>query len=107
MSITLSNSAAAQVNTFLANRSKKFSLRLSVKTSKCSSIAYVLKFVNKPTPKNIVFKNKSVKVVVNSKSLQFLNSTQLNFVKKSLNKKFKFTNPNVKNKCSCSKSFHV
>ena len=75
MSITLSDSAAARVNTFLANRGKGFGLRLGVRTSGCSGMAYVLEFVDEPTPEDIVFEDKGVKVVVDGKSLQFLDGT--------------------------------
>ena len=92
MSITLSDSAAARVNTFLANRGKGFGLRLGVRTSGCSGM---------------VFEDKGVKVVVDGKSLQFLDGTQLDFVKEGLNEGFKFTNPNVKDECGCGESFHV
>ena len=88
MSITLSDSAAARVNTFLANRGKGFGLRLGVRTSGCSGMAYVLEFVD-------------------GKSLQYLDGTQLDFVKEGLNEGFKFTNPNVKDECGCGESFHV
>ena len=82
-------------------------LRLGVRTSGCSGMAYVLEFVDEPTPEDIVFEDKGVKVVVDGKSLQFLDGTQLDFVKEGLNEGFKFTNPNVKDECGCGESFHV
>ena len=101
MSITLSDSAAARVSSFLANRGKGFGLRLGVRTSGCSGMAYVLEFVDEPASDDTVFEDKGVKVVVDGKSLQFLNGTQLDFVKEGLNEGFKFTNPNVKDECGC------
>jgi len=101
MSITLSDSAAARVSAFLANRGKGFGLRLGVRTSGCSGI------VDEPAAEDTVFEDKGVKVVVDGKSLQFLNGTQLDFVKEGLNEGFKFTNPNVKDECGCGESFHV
>ncbi|EAY5172698.1 iron-sulfur cluster assembly accessory protein [Salmonella enterica] len=68
MSITLSDSAAARVNTFLANRGKGFGLRLGVRTSGCSGMAYVLEFVDEPTAEDTVFEDKGVKVVVAAKA---------------------------------------
>ena len=106
MSITLSDSAAARVSSFLANRGKGFGLRLGVRTSGCSGMAYVLEFVDEPASDDTVFEDKGVKVVVDGKSLQFLNGTQLDFVKEGLNEGFKFTNPNVKDECGCGESFH-
>lgn len=71
MSITLSDSAAARVNTFLANRGKGFGLRLGVRTSGCSGMAYVLEFVERTDAGDIVFEDKGVKVDVDGKSLHF------------------------------------
>lgn len=85
MSITPSDSAAARVNTF-HNRGKGFGLRLGVRTW-CSGMAYVLEFVDEPTPED-TFEDKGVKVVVDGKSLQFLDGTQLDFIKKALTKGF-------------------
>lgn len=105
--ITLSDSAAARVNAFLAHRGKGFGLRLGVRTSGCSGMAYVLEFVDQPQPDDRVFEDKGVKVVIDGKSLPFLSGTQLDFVKEGLNEGFKFTNPNVKDECGCGESFHV
>jgi iron-sulfur cluster assembly protein len=103
MSITLSDSAAARVNAFLANRGKGFGLRLGVRTSGCSG----MEFVDEPAAEDTVFEDKGVKVVIDGKSLQFLDGTQLDFVKEGLNEGFKFTNPNVKDECGCGESFNV
>lgn len=107
MAITLSDSAAARVNAFLSNRGKGYGLRLGVRTSGCSGMAYVLEFVDEPANDDIIFEDKGVRVVVDGKSLAFLDGTQLDFVKEGLNEGFKFTNPNVKDECGCGESFHV
>ena len=107
MSITLSDSAAARVSSFLENRGKGYGLRLGVRTSGCSGMAYVLEFVDEPATVDTVFEDKGVKVVIDGKSLQFLDGTQLDFVKEGLNEGFKFTNPNVKDECGCGESFNV
>ena len=59
MSITLSDSAAARVNAFLANRGKGFGLRLGVRTSGCSGMAYVLEFVDEPAAEEPCLKTKA------------------------------------------------
>ncbi|XPE60298.1 iron-sulfur cluster assembly protein IscA [Shigella flexneri] len=102
------DSAAARVNTFLANfAAKGLAWRLGRENLRMFGMAYVLKLVDEPTPEDIVFEDKGVKVVVDGKSLQFLDGTQLDFVKEGLNEGFKFTNPNVKDECGCGESFHV
>lgn len=107
MSITMSDSAAKRVQTFLANRGKGLGLRLGVKTSGCSGMAYVLEFVDVLNEDDVVFDNNGVKVIVDSKSLVYLDGTELDFVKEGLNEGFKFNNPNVKNECGCGESFNV
>ncbi|MGM3175877.1 iron-sulfur cluster assembly protein IscA [Dickeya lacustris] len=107
MSITLSDSAAQRVNAFMANRGKGVGLRLGVRTSGCSGMAYVLEFVDELNADDVVFEDKGVKVIIDGKSLVYLDGTQLDFVKEGLNEGFKFNNPNVSSECGCGESFNV
>ena len=107
MSISMSDAAAQRVQTFLANRGKGYGLRLGVRTSGCSGMAYVLEFVDAPNEDDVVFEDKGVRVIVDGKSLAYLDGTQLDFVKEGLNEGFKYNNPNVKESCGCGESFHV
>ena len=107
MAITLTNSAAERVRTFLANRGKGLGLRLGIKTSGCSGLAYVLEVVDELNEDDNVFEQDGVKVIVDTKSLVYLDGTQLDFVKEGLNEGFKFINPNVKDQCGCGESFNV
>ena len=107
MAITLTNSAAERVRTFLANRGKGIGLRLGIKTSGCSGLAYVLEFVDELNEDDNVFEQDGVKVIIDTKSLVYLDGTQLDFVKEGLNEGFKFINPNVKDQCGCGESFNV
>ena len=107
MAISLSESAANRVRTFLANRGKGIGLRLGIKTSGCSGLAYVLEFVDELNEDDQVFEQDDIKIIVDSKSLVYLDGTQLDFVKEGLNEGFKFTNPNVTDDCGCGESFNV
>ncbi|WP_024870890.1 iron-sulfur cluster assembly protein IscA [Tolumonas lignilytica] len=107
MAITLSDSAAERVKRFLTNRGKGVGLRLGVKTSGCSGMAYVLEFVDEISEEDQVFDDKGVKVIIDAKSLAYLDGTELDFVKEGLNEGFKFNNPNVKDACGCGESFTV
>ncbi|OON37581.1 iron-sulfur cluster assembly protein IscA [Izhakiella australiensis] len=107
MSITLSDTAATRVNAFLLNRGKGVGLRLGVRTSGCSGMAYVLEFVDEVRPEDKVFEDKGVKVIIDGKSLVYLDGTELDFVKEGLNEGFKFNNPNMKDECGCGESFNV
>ncbi|CAI0703120.1 iron-sulfur cluster assembly protein IscA [Serratia proteamaculans] len=107
MSITMSDSAAQRVQAFMNNRGKGLGLRLGVRTSGCSGMAYVLEFVDDMNDDDIVFENKGVKVIIDGKSLVYLDGTELDFVKEGLNEGFKFNNPNVSSECGCGESFNV
>ena len=107
MSITLTESAADRVKTFIEKRGKGIGLRLGIKTSGCSGLSYMLEFVDALNEDDQVFEQHGVKVIVDTKSLVYLDGTQLDFVKEGLNEGFKFTNPNVKDECGCGESFNV
>jgi len=107
MAISLTESAADRVKSFLANRGKGLGLRLGVKTTGCSGLAYVLEFVDELQEGDEVFEDKDVKVIVDAKSLVYLDGTRLDFVKNGLNEGFEFINPNQKDECGCGESFTV
>lgn len=107
MAVTLTEAAANRVKTYLDNRGKGIGLRLGVKTSGCSGLAYVLEFVDVLNDDDQVFEQHGVKVIVDEKSLVYLDGTELDFVKEGLNEGFKYNNPNVKNECGCGESFNV
>ena len=107
MSVTLTESAADRVKAFLEKRGKGIGLRLGIKTSGCSGLSYMLEFVDTLNEDDQVFEQHGVKVIVDTKSLVYLDGTQLEFVKEGLNEGFKFTNPNVKDECGCGESFNV
>ncbi len=107
MAVTLTEAAATHVQKFLSNRGKGQGLRLGVKPSGCSGMSYVLEFVDAISPEDAVFENYGVKVVVDPKSLLYLDGTELDYTREGLNEGFKFNNPNVKNACGCGESFNV
>ena len=107
MGITVTEAAAQHVQKFLANRGKGVGIRLGVRTSGCSGMAYVLEFADQVEDDDLVFEDRGVKVVIDPKSLVYLDGTELDFTREGLNEGFKFNNPNVTNQCGCGESFNV
>ena len=107
MAVTLSDRAAQHVSAFIAKRGKGIGVRLGVRTSGCSGMAYKLEFADEETPEDVVFESHGLKVLVDPKSLAYLEGTELDFVREGLNEGFKFNNPNVKDSCGCGESFNV
>ncbi|MCQ9378250.1 MULTISPECIES: iron-sulfur cluster assembly protein IscA [unclassified Methyloversatilis] len=107
MTITISEAAARHVQKSLARRGQGVGLRLAVKTSGCSGLAYALEFADAAEAEDVSFESHGVTVLVDPKSLPFLDGTELDFVREGLNEGFKFNNPNVKAACGCGESFGV
>jgi iron-sulfur cluster assembly protein len=107
MGVTLSERAAKHVANFIAKRGRGVGLRLGVRTSGCSGMAYKLEFADDFAADDLVFESHGVKVLIDPKSLPYLEGTELDFVREGLNEGFKFNNPNVKDECGCGESFNV
>ncbi len=107
MTITITEAAAQHVLTFLNNRGKGLGIRLAVRTSGCSGMAYEMEFVDELQDNDQVFEDHGVKVVIDSKSLVYLDGTEVDYAREGLNEGFKFNNPNAKSECGCGESFGV
>lgn len=107
MSISLTESAATHVKNYLEKRGKGVGVRLGVKTTGCSGMAYTIEFADQVEDEDQVFEDKGVKVIINPKSMVYLGGTELDFTREGLNEGFKFTNPNEKDRCGCGESFSV
>lgn len=107
MAISMTTAAAERVRSFLQNRGKGIGLRVGVKTTGCSGLAYVLEFVDTLNDDDQVFEHDDLKLIVDGKSLVYIDGTQLDFVKEGLNEGFQFNNPNVNGECGCGESFTV
>jgi len=107
MAVTLTEKAANHVQSFLARRGKGVGLRVGVRTSGCSGMAYKLEFADAVEPNDVQFESHGVRVVVDPKSLPYVDGTELDYTREGLNEGFKFSNPNVKDECGCGESFNV
>jgi len=107
MALTLTATAAQHVQKSLTNRGKGVGLRLGVKTSGCSGMAYTIEFADEVEENDQVFESQGVKIIADPKSLVYLDGTELDYVREGLNEGFKFNNPNVKDQCGCGESFNT
>ncbi|ANG62119.1 iron-sulfur cluster assembly protein IscA [Marinobacterium aestuarii] len=107
MAITMTPAAVKHVVGYLEKRGHGEGVRLAVRTTGCSGMAYVLEFVDDVEAQDEVFEASGVKVVVDPKSLIYLDGTELDYVREGLNEGFQFNNPNVRNECGCGESFNV
>ena len=107
MAISLTDSAAERVKSFLVARGHGIGLRLGVRKTGCSGFAYVINYADAPEAGDAQFEDRGVRLFVDSASLALLDGTVVDFVKQGLNEAFRFRNPNVKGECGCGESFSV
>ena len=107
MAITLTAAAVTHIQKHLGKRGRGVGIRLGVKTTGCSGMAYVLEYVDAVNLDDQAFQGHGVTVYVDPKSLVYLDGTELDFVKEGLNEGFAFNNPNVADECGCGESFTV
>ena len=105
--ITITENAAKHINGYLTKRGKGLGVRLGVKTSGCSGMAYNLEFVDEVNEDDLIFEEHGARVYIDPKSLVYLDGTPVDYTKEGLQEGFKFENPNVKDSCGCGESFHV
>jgi iron-sulfur cluster assembly protein len=107
MAITLTEKAAKHISRYMERRGKGLGLRLGVRTTGCSGLAYKLEYVDEESPEDQVFESRGIRVFVDPKSLPYIDGTELDFAREGLNEGFKFQNPNMKDECGCGESFRI
>ncbi len=107
MAISLTESAAERVSTYLSTRGEGIGLRLGVTKTGCSGYSYVINYADAVDSEDIVFEDRGVKIVVDPEALKLIDGTEIDFVKNGLNEAFSFRNPNVTGECGCGESFNI
>ena len=107
MSVSLTESAAERVRSFMDKRGTGVGLRLGVRKTGCSGFAYVVSYADEVGAGDVVFEDRGVKVIVDAESLRFVDGTEIDFARHGLNEAFRFRNPNVRGECGCGESFSV
>lgn len=107
MAVSLTESAAERVRSYLSARGQGIGLRVGIKKTGCSGYAYVVNYADAVEDEDVIFEQYGVKVVVDTKALELIDGTEVDFVKQGLNEAFQFRNPNVTGQCGCGESFSV
>ena len=105
--ITVTNTAANRIRKNLEKRGKGMGIRLGVKTTGCSGLAYVLEYVDELSPADTAFEQDGFVIVVDPKSLLVMDGLEVDYVRQGLNEGFEFNNPNEKDRCGCGESFRI
>ena len=107
MAITLTESAAKQIQYQLAKHGKGIALRIGVKKVGCSGLAHTFDIADEIRAGDHTFESHNACVVLDDASLAVLDGSRIDFVTEGLKQLFKFDNPNVESECGCGESFNV
>ncbi len=107
MAITLTTSAARQIQQQIEKRGKGLALRVGVKKTGCSGFSYTFDYADEIRSHDQLFESHNTNIVVDANNLPFLDGSQIDFIKEGLNSSFKFNNPNIDNTCGCGESFTI
>ena len=107
MAITLTDSAAKRIEQVISRRGSGVGLRFGVKESGCSGYSYVIEYADEISKDDTVFESYGVNVIVDSKSLNIVDGTEIDYLREGLNESFRFLNPRVADSCGCGESFSV
>jgi iron-sulfur cluster assembly protein len=105
--ITVTSTASKRIQANLTKRGQGLGIRLGVRTTGCSGLAYVLEYVDSVNPEDIVSEQDGFVIVVDPKSSAYLDGLEVDYVRQGLNEGFEFNNPQEKDRCGCGESFRV
>jgi iron-sulfur cluster assembly protein len=105
--ISVTETAARKIKSNLARRGSGVGIRIGIRTTGCSGLAYVLEYVDRVNAEDTIFESQDVQVIVDAKSLPILGDLDVDYVRQGLNEGFEFRNPNEKDRCGCGESFRI
>lgn len=105
--VTLTELAAERVRDAIAKRGRGLGIKVGVKTTGCSGLAYTLEYVDQETPESAAYESNGVTIYVDPRSLPYINGMTMDWQKKGLNEGFEFINELEKDRCGCGESFRV
>lgn len=105
--ITLTDVAAKKIAKYIEKRGKGIGIKIGVKTTGCSGLAYTIEYVDTIDPMDHLFEQKDTKIFISPKNIPYLSGLEINFKRNGLNEGFEFNNPQARDLCGCGESFRV
>ena len=107
MTVTVTDAAAKKIKANMDKRGSGIGIRIGVRTTGCSGLAYVLEYVDKLEPGDVAMADNHTNIVIDKKSLTVIDGITIDYVRQGLNEGFEFNNPLEKDRCGCGESFRV
>jgi iron-sulfur cluster assembly protein len=107
--ISATPKAVSKIASNLERRGNGVGLRIGVRTTGCSGMAYTLEYLDSKDYEESVtdFYADHILIRVDNRDLVYIDGMIIDYAREGLNEGFKFLNPNVKDECGCGESFRV
>lgn len=105
--ISLTETAAKKIQQIFQRRGKGLGIRVGVRTTGCSGLAYVLEYVDNKNPEDKCVECMGCQIFVDPKSCAYVQGMTIDYVRQGLNEGFEFRNPNERDRCGCGESFRI
>ena len=105
--LTVTDRAAKKIQQVIIKRGRGVGIRLGVRTTGCSGLAYVLEYVDSPQETDQTIECNGCQIFIDPKSCPYLQGITVDYVRQGLNEGFEFKNPNERDRCGCGESFRI
>lgn len=105
--LTTTEIAARRMKQMLTKRGNGIGVRVGVRTTGCSGMAYMLEYLDNHDPSLLCFESNDIKIYVDHAHLPYLNGLIMDYKRNGLNEGFEFVNPNERDRCGCGESFRI
>ena len=105
--ITVTKIAAKKIKYNLEKRGNGIGIRIGIRTTGCSGLAYILEYVDTTWEGSTSFRQDGFSIIVDNKDLPILDNIEIDYVRQGLNEGFEFNNPLEKDRCGCGESFRI
>lgn len=105
--ITVTKIAAKKIKSNLEKRGNGIGIRIGIRTTGCSGLAYILEYVDTTWEGSTSFRQDGFSIIVDNKDLPIVDNLEIDYVRQGLNEGFEFNNPQEKDRCGCGESFRI
>jgi iron-sulfur cluster assembly protein len=105
--ITVTDAAAKKIQRYIDRRGNGVGIKVGVRTTGCSGLAYTLEYVDQLDSNDQLFEDKGIKVFISPAHIPYLSGMEIDYKRQGLNEGFEFSNPQARDHCGCGESFRV
>jgi len=105
--ITVTSTASKKILDSIAKRGHGIGIKVGIRTTGCSGLAYVLEYVDETWEGSTSFPQDGFSIIIDTRDLAIVENIEIDYVRQGLNEGFEFNNPLERDRCGCGESFRI